>query len=193
MCTRDRAEFLQHTLGPSEPEVGGPAPQHLQGSAPCRAHREKMAESAGTPPTRQLARYGGLRTHELKNGGVRKDPAIPARARLPTDQGRPHGNCIGASIRWTGRARGHEPVRIPQWHPGQYQALTKNKPRHQPSRPETRPNQRLHMPLGSPPLVAVGSSSARATHRSRAPHTLSAENGLDCGASKGFKVPRLMR
>jgi tetratricopeptide (TPR) repeat protein len=35
------------------------------------------------------------------NGGVREDSAIPARALLPTDQGRPHSNCIGASIRWT--------------------------------------------------------------------------------------------
>jgi hypothetical protein len=123
-----------------------------------------------------------------ENGGVREDSAIPARALLPTDQGRPRSNCIGASVHWTGRARGHEPARIPQWHSGQYEALTKSKPRHQPSRPETRPNQRLYVPLGSPPLVAVGSSSARAAHRSRAPHTRSAKNGLDCGASKGFTL-----
>jgi hypothetical protein len=112
--------------------------------------------------------YAPCRAHR-KNGGVREDPAIPARALLPTDQGRPHGNCIGASIHWTGRARGDEPARTSQWHPGQYEALTKSEPRHQPSRPETRPNQRLYVPLGSPPLVAVGSSSARAAHRSRAP------------------------
>jgi hypothetical protein len=98
-----------------------------------------------------------------------EDPAIPARALLPKDQGRPHGNCVGASIHWTSRARGDEPARKTLWHPGQYEALSKSEPRHQPSRPETRPNQRLYVPLGSPPLVAVGSSSARAAHRSRAP------------------------
>ena len=68
-----------------------------------------------------------------------------------------------------GRARGDEPARIPLWHPGQYKALTNDEPRHQPARPETRPNQRLYVPLGSPPSVAVGSSSARAAHLSRAP------------------------
>ena len=68
-----------------------------------------------------------------------------------------------------GRARGDEPARIPQGHPGQYEVLISDAPRHQPARPETRPNQRLYVPLGSPPSVAVGSSSARAAHRSRAP------------------------
>jgi hypothetical protein len=125
--------------------------------SPCRVCR-------GFTPPRECALPGAP-----KNGGVREDPAIPARVLLPADQGHPHGNCIGASIHWTGRARGDEPARIPQWHPGQYEALTKSEPRHQPSRPETRPNQRLYVSLGSPPLVAVGSSSARAAHRSRAP------------------------
>jgi hypothetical protein len=67
------------------------------------------------------------------------------------------------------RARGKKPARIPQWHPGQYEVLTNAEPRHQPARPETRPNQRLYVSLGSPPSVAVDSSSARAAHRSRAP------------------------
>jgi hypothetical protein len=61
---------------------------------------------------------------QKENGGVREDPAIPARALLPTDQGRPHGKYIGASIHWNGRARGDEPARTPQWHSGQYEALT---------------------------------------------------------------------
>jgi hypothetical protein len=69
-----------------------------------------------------------------------------------------------------GRARGDEPARILLWHPGQYEVPTNDEPRHQPTRPETRPNQRLYVSLGSPPSVAVGSSSARAAHRSRAPH-----------------------
>jgi hypothetical protein len=109
------------------------------------------------------SRYSGAQ----ENGGVREDSAIPARALLPTDQGSPRSNCIGASIRWTDRARGNEPARIPQWHPGQYEVPTNDEPR-QPARPETRPNQRLYVSLGSPPSVAVGSSSARAAHRSRA-------------------------
>ncbi len=68
-----------------------------------------------------------------------------------------------------GRARGDGPARILLWHPGQYEVPTNDELRHQPARPETRPNQRLYVPLGSPPSVAVGSSSARAAHRSRAP------------------------
>ncbi len=68
-----------------------------------------------------------------------------------------------------GRTRGNEPARIPLWHPGQYEVLTNDEPRDQPTRPETRPNQRLYVPLGSPPSVAVGSPSARAAHRSCAP------------------------
>ncbi len=104
-----------------------------------------------------------------KNGGVREDSAIPARAftlrtkavRTATASERPS---VGL-----GRARGNEPARIPQWHPGQYEVPTNEEPRHQPARQETRPNQRLYVPLGSPPSVAVGSSSARAAHRSRAP------------------------
>jgi hypothetical protein len=35
-----------------------------------------------------------------KNGGALADSAIPARATLHADQGHPHSNCIGASIRW---------------------------------------------------------------------------------------------
>src|ERR1700679_805770 len=69
----------------------------------------------------------------------------------------------------SGRTRGDKPARIPLRHSGQYEVLTNNEPRHQPARPETRPNQRLYVPLGSPPSVAVGSLSARAAHRSRAP------------------------
>jgi len=89
-----------------------------------------------------------------------------------------------------GRARGNEPARLLLWHPGQYKVPTNDEPRHQPTRPETRPNQRLYVPLGSPPSVAVGSSSARAAHRSRAPQIdRYTRNDLDCGASKDFKVP----
>src|SRR5688500_5669696 len=46
---------------------------------------------------------------------------------------------------------------------------TSDGPRHRTARQETRPNQRLYVPLGSPPSVAVGSTSTRAAHRSRAP------------------------
>jgi hypothetical protein len=52
------------------------------------------------------------------------------------------------------------PARIPLWPPGQYEVPTNDEPQHLPARPETRPNQRLCVPLGPPPLVAVGLSSA---------------------------------
>jgi hypothetical protein len=99
-----------------------------------------------------------------------RTPPSPARALLPTDQGSPlkqlHRSIHPLDL---GRARGNEPARISQWHPGQYEILTNDEPRHQPARPETRPNQRLYVSLGSPPSVAVGSLSAPAAHRSRAP------------------------
>jgi hypothetical protein len=87
-----------------------------------------------------------------------------------------------------GRARGNEPARTPLGPPGQYEALTNDEPRHQPARPETRPNQRLYVPLGSPPSFAVSSSSARAAHRSRAPQT-DPKDDVDCGASKASSCP----
>jgi len=68
-----------------------------------------------------------------------------------------------------GRARDDKPARIPLWPPGQHEVPTNGQPRCRPARPEARPNQRLYVPLGSPPSVAVGSSSARAAHRSCAP------------------------
>jgi hypothetical protein len=61
----------------------------------------------------------------------------------------------------------------PSRHPGQYEVRTNDEPRYQPSRQETRPDQRLYVPLGSPPSVAVSSSSARAAHRSSAPQIYS--------------------
>ena len=67
-------------------------------------------------------------------------------------------------------------------------SLTNDEPRHQPARPETRPNQRLYVPSGSPPLVAVGSSSARTTHRSRAPQTDTPRMTQNRGAGKEFKA-----
>jgi hypothetical protein len=105
-----------------------------------------------------------------KNGEVREDSAVPCSStityglkvvRVATASERPS---VGP-----GRARGDEPARILLWHPGRHEVPTNDEPRHQPTRPETRPNQRLYVSLGSPPSAAVGSSSARAAHRSRAP------------------------
>jgi len=101
-------------------------------SAPCRAHKEK-AESAGTPPF--LPEHDYLRTKAVRAATTSERPSVGP-----------------------DRARGIEPARIPQWHPGQYEAQSNNEPRHHPARPETRSNQRLYVPLGSPPSVAVGSS-----------------------------------
>src|SRR6202521_4260530 len=87
-----------------------------------------------------------------------------------------------------GRARSNEPARTPLGPPGQYEASTNDEPRHQPAYPETRPNQRLYVPLGSPPSVAVGLSSTRvAAHRSRAPN-LGIKNAVDCGPSKAHRA-----
>jgi hypothetical protein len=103
-----------------------------------------MAESPRTPPFLLELRY--LRTKAVRAATASERPSVGP-----------------------GRARGKEPARIPHRHPGLYEVLTNNEPRHQPTRPETRPNQRLYVSLGSPPSVAVGSSLARAAHRSRAP------------------------
>src|ERR1700728_4275112 len=103
-----------------------------------------------------------------ENGGVRLDSAIPCSSMITRG---PRLCAQAASERPSvghGRARGNEPARIPLGPPGQYEASTNDEPRHQPARPETRPNQRLYVPLGSPPSVAAGSSSTRAAHRSRA-------------------------
>src|SRR5882757_5021594 len=109
-----------------------------------------------------------------------RTPPFPARALLHTDQGYAPQliRTATASERPSvgpGRARGVEPARIPLRPPGQHEVPTNDEPRHQPARPETRPNQRLYVPLGSPPSVAVGSSSARAAHLSRAPKLISQE------------------
>ena len=112
------------------------------------------------------SRFWGAR----ENGGVLADSAIPCSS-IITYGPRQSAQQLHRSVHPLdlGRARGNEPARIPQWHPGQYEFPINDEPRHQPARLETRPNQRLYVPLGSPPSVAVGSLSARAAHRSRAP------------------------
>jgi hypothetical protein len=67
-----------------------------------------------------------------------------------------HSNRIEASIRWTSAARVAQPARIPLRHYGRCEVWTNEEPRPKPTRQETRPNQRLYVPLGSPPSVAVG-------------------------------------
>src|SRR5882757_1630273 len=81
-----------------------------------------------------------------------RTPPFPARALLHTDQGYAPRviRTATASERPSvgpGRARGVEPARIPLWPPGQHEVPTNDEPRHQPARPETRPNQRLYVPL----------------------------------------------
>jgi hypothetical protein len=56
-------------------------------------------------------RRGWLLGRIEKNGGAREDSAIPARALLATDQGRPHSNYIEASIRWIRPRAWHVPAR----------------------------------------------------------------------------------
>jgi hypothetical protein len=111
-----------------------------------RAHK-KMAESGRTPPF--LLEHNSVRTKVIRTATASERPSVGP-----------------------GRARDNEPARIPQWPPGQHEASTNDEPRHQPACPETRPNQRLCVSLGSPPSVAVGSLSARTAHRSRAPNLI---------------------
>jgi len=103
-----------------------------------------MAESVKTPPF--LPEHHYLRTKAVRVATASKRPSVGLRSHA-----------------WQ-RACAHPP-----WHSSRYEVLTNDEPRHQPARPETRPSQRLCVSLGSPPSVAVGSLSARAAHRSRAP------------------------
>jgi len=121
-------------------------------------------------------RVSGLIADPKENGGAFADSAIPALAPPRTDQGYPPEviRTATASERPSvgpGRARDNEPARIPLMASWPARGPTNDEPRHPPARPETRPNQRLYVPLGSPPSVAVGYFSARAAHRSRAPQT----------------------
>src|SRR6185436_5430537 len=83
-----------------------------------------------------------------------------------------------------GRARSDELARIPLWPPGQYEVPPSDEPRHQPSRQETRPNQRLCVPLGSPPSVAV--SSFVGAHRPPKPRA-HPEEYRNCGTREDCK------
>src|SRR5580693_2841069 len=67
---------------------------------------------------------------------------------LSADKARLRGNCIEASYCWA-RSRA-------------WRESTNNVPCHQAACLESRSNQRLYVPLGSPPSVAVGSLTARA-------------------------------
>ena len=122
-----------------------------------------------------------------ENGGVLANSAVPARAirrihmiRTTTAAKRP---TIGP-----GRARDVEPARVHLWPLRQYEAPTSDEPRHRPTRPETRPDQRVYVPLGSPPLIAVGSSPTRATHRSRAPQNV--DPSMTANAARVKTPPR---
>ncbi len=140
------------------PTLGHPRPLPSANTCPCRLCRglsppsgcalaggtKKRAESAWTPPF-PLERFY-VRTKVI---------------RMATASERPSAGL--------GRARDNEPARITLWPTGQHEIPTNDEPRYQPVRPETRPNQRLYVSFGSPPLVAMGSSPARAAHRSRAP------------------------
>ncbi len=117
-----------------------------------------------------------------ENGGARVDSAIPARAqsvrtkviRTATASERPS---VGL-----GCARGNEPARIPLWPPSQYEVPTTDEPRYQQVRPETPPNQRLYVPLGSPPLVAVGSFAG--AYRPPKPRAQSASRRMNSIAAR---------
>ena len=111
------------------------------------------------------SRYSGAQ----ENGGAPEDSAVPCSCIITYGRRQSAWQLHRSVHPLDPVARGDGPARILLWHPGQYEVPTNDELRHQPARPETRPNQRLYVPLGSPPSVAVGSSSARAAHRSRAP------------------------
>src|SRR5271155_3838344 len=105
---------------------------------------EKMAESTRTQPS--LLEHNYRRSKVIRTATASEHPSVGL-----------------------GCAREEKPARIPLWPPGRYEIQTSDEPRDQPLRPKTQPNQRLYVPLGSPPFVTVSSSLARAAHRSRAP------------------------
>jgi hypothetical protein len=126
---------------------------------------EKKAESEWTPPF-PLERFY-VRTKVIRMATASERPSVGL-----------------------DRARDNEPACISLWPPGQHEVPTNDKPRHQPARPETRPNQRLYVSFGSPPLVAVGTSPARAAHQSRAPKNHHPESTVACGAGEVLKARR---
>jgi hypothetical protein len=128
------------------------------------AAREVQRQSARHRTPLQILLSGRAQ----ENGGALTDSAIPARAPACADQGHLHGNCIEASYRWIRSRAWREPARILLRPTGRYEVPTNNGPRRSPAGLELRSNQRLYVPFGSPPSVAVGSAAARAAHRSRA-------------------------
>ncbi len=123
-----------------------------------------------------------------ENGGVLVDPAIPARLPLPAEQGHLHGNCIEASFRWTRSRAWREPARSLLRPSGLYEVPINEVPRTQPVRLELRSNQRLYVPFGSPPSVAVGLliRACRPTEAARSKSLY--QDLIDCGESDDFKV-----
>jgi hypothetical protein len=111
----------------------GTAKYFVVGPVPSLAvsHQKKTAEPARTPPF--LLEHYSIRTKVIRTATASERPSVGP-----------------------GHARDYEPARIPLWPPGQHEVSTNDEPRHQPARPETRPNQRLCVPFGSPPSAAVG-------------------------------------
>jgi hypothetical protein len=130
---------------------------HLDDGRAC-THFLAARATPPSAPTPFSVPYGHLSVL-LENGGVREDSATPCSS-IITYRSRQSVKQLHRSVHPLdlGRARGNEPARIPQRHPGQHEVLTNDEPRHQPSALQARPNQRLYVPLGSPPSVAVGSS-----------------------------------
>jgi hypothetical protein len=124
-----------------------------------------MAESPRTPPF--LLDHYYVRTKVIRTATASERPSVGP-----------------------GRARDNEPARIPLWPPGQYEVPVNEEPRHQPTRPETRPNQRLDVPLGSPPSVADGLRVG--AHRPSKPRAKADMPRLEPGGS-GIKRKRISR
>jgi hypothetical protein len=141
-----------------------------------------------------LARRHGLReaAGAPENGGAQLDSAIPCSiiiARGPSSSAQRRHRSVHpldtvARVAMSLRASLYGIF-------GQNEVLTNDEPRDQPARPETRPNQRLYVPLGSPPSVTVSSSTARAAHQSCAPQ-IHVKNDLDPAASKALAFNRVV-
>ena len=124
-------------------------------------------ESSGGP-----GRAPGLPRKWRSPCGPRHSPSITTGCRSRSSAAQLHRSDLPLeTVARVAKACAH-----PQRPHGRYEVPTNELPRNQPVRLELRSNQRLYVPFGSPPSVAVGFSSTRAAHASRALNIVDTKN-----------------